>query len=132
MSLCELKINNEILTEVLKEKIKRHNPSFEKIIGNHFEKQFDLFIINYKDIKGRTLGYMINTYDLAHKLKVFFAKKNYLISELLEYVLIIKNEKVLKRIDNDFYETDDDLNWNIEFDIRSVFKATEWIINESK
>ena len=63
---------------------------------------------------------------LAHKCKVYTIKKGYLISELSKYVLIIKDGVTLERIDNDFYEVGD-LEWEDYFDVRSVFKATEWI-----
>ena len=118
--------SKELLSAVFGKKIGKIETKGVYLEYEHWEN-----CINHQkqDISGYDIT-RINIHELGQKIKVWAFKKGYIISELPKYVLIINQNGVTKhRIDNDVFGVGV-LDWSDIFDISSVFKAGEWILNQ--
>ena len=119
--------SKELLSAVFGKKIGKIETKGVYLEYEHWEN-----CINHQkqDISGYDIT-RINIHELGQKIKVWAFEQGYIVDEIGKYVLIIeKDTGVTKhRIDNDFYEVGD-VDWSDIFDISSVFKAGEWILNQ--
>ena len=120
-------ISNELLSEVISKRLKRHNPSFKNITESAYDKHFNALIINYTDNNGITLGYMINIYELAHKCKEWAWDKGYSF-EIIPFCVSIFNLETQK--EEAFRYDLQDMKGKVPFLNKYIFKACEHIRKE--
>jgi hypothetical protein len=61
-------ISKELLSEVLKDILKKHDIGFADVLESALDNN-NLLHINYRDRNGFIKGFFINIYELAHKCK---------------------------------------------------------------
>ena len=116
----------ELLGQVLKRKLYKHDPSFLKIEDSAYEGQFNAVHINYLDSQGRMKGYLINVYELLYLCKVWACSQGYQIfSHFGGYVTCYVYRDTPKNIIG-FEEFNADATDEPE----AVFKVCNWINNE--
>ncbi len=122
-------ISKELLSEVLTEKLKRHNPSFKEVIESAYDKEFEALQINYLGKNGVIYGYMINIYDLSYKCKEWAFKNGYFLHTTMKINHITKELSYKVSIEPTEYA---EYAKTSDTEPEAVFEACEWILKNTR